>query len=837
MKQFPFSSPQSLAVLLLVMLTNTLTDPARAADSPTANETSASRLVTGRTTGPQESLSLWYQKPAEKWEEALPVGNGRLGAMIFGRPDHERLQLNDITVWSGKPEPDTDRTDAHTYLPEIRRLLAEAKYDEARRLTAAHMTNHGGGFNGVYAGSYQMLGDLSFDYVLPDGPITNYRRWLDINQAVSGVEFQIGEVTYNRETFVSAPAGVVATHIASNQKGGISFSLSLSRPVSATTQLVGTDTLVMTGNTDYKGRKGNLDYEAQVRILVKGGKVRGEGNRLVVTGANEATVLLAAGTSYRLNYAQNYRGPNPRPAVTHTLDAACKSSYKKLKAAHIADYQKYFRRVQFSLESSDAVNLPTDQRLENFQRKPDDPSLPVLFYQFGRYLMISSSRPDNPLPSNSQGIWGDGLDLPWKCDYKSNINYQMNYWPVEMANLSECQLPATRFNMSLVEPGRKTAKAYFNAPGWVLSMQTNAWGYTSPGEALPWGTFYSGGAWVCQMMWEHYAFTRDRAYLQMVYPTIQEACQAYLAMLVPDSEGFLITSPSTSPENQFKTDAGLVSQVDAGAAMERQIIYDLFSNYLLASQTLNVDAGFREQIVQARSKIRLPQIGKAGQLMEWSKDWDLNAPEPHHRHVSHLFALFPGRQISPLTTPELATAAQKSLELRGDEGTGWSKAWKINFWARLRDGDHAYKLLCDQLNYVTTNGTNYSRGGGTYANLFDAHPPFQIDGNFGALAGMTQMLLQSQDMYVDPATPLVDRYIIDLLPALPSQWATGSIHGLRARGGFEVNLDWKQGKLTSATIRSVGGTATKVRYGDKTLDLQLKSGQSVRLKANLTTQK
>ena len=441
--------------------------------------------------------------------------------MVFGRPEKERLQLNDITVWSGKPEPDTDRPEAYKVLPEIRRLLSEEKYAEARRLTAANMTNQGGGFSGVYAGSYQTLGDLSFDYALPSGPITNYGRWLDINQAVSRVEFQIGKDTYSRETFSSAPDGVIATRITSSRKGGVSFSLALTRPESATTKLVGTDTLIMTGNTDHQGRKGNLDYEAQVRIVAKGGKVTGEGDRLIVTGANEATVLLAAGTTYLLDPTKNYRGPDPHLAVTRTLSEASAKSYAKIKQTHIADYQKYFRRVQFSLGTNDAAKLPTDQRLQNFQNKANDPSLPVLFYQFGRYLMISSSRPENPLPSNSQGIWGDGLDLPWKADYKANINYQMNYWPVEMANLSECQLPATRLNMSLVIPGRKTAKAYFNAPGWILSMQTNAWGYTSPGEALPWGTFYSGGAWVCQMMWEHYAFTRDQSYLRMVYPTIR----------------------------------------------------------------------------------------------------------------------------------------------------------------------------------------------------------------------------------------------------------------------------------------------------------------------------
>lgn len=367
---------------------------------------------------------------------------------------------------------------------------------------------------------------------------------------------------------------------------------------------------------------------------------------------------------------------------------------------------------------------------------------------------------------------------------------------------------------------------FFDTSGWIMAMQTNVWGYTSPGSGLPWGTFYSGGAWLCQDLWEHYAFTGDKEYLRWVYPTMKEACEAYLAMLTPDADGYLITAPTTSPENSFKTDSGLVSQVDAGAAMEREIIHDLFSNYLLAQRVLGGDEPFRDQIAVARGRIRPLEVGKAGQLMEWSKDWDLNAPEPHHRHTSHLFALHPGRQISPLATPQLAAAARKTLELRGDEGTGWSKAWKLNFWARLRDGDHAYKLLCDQLKFVDTSATKYDGGGGTYPNLFDAHPPFQIDGNFGAVSGMTEMLLQSHELYTDPASPDADRYVIDLLPALPTAWPSGSVKGLRARGGFEVNIAWQRGKLTSAEIHSRAGTACRVRHGSMTRDLNLQPGEA-----------
>jgi alpha-L-fucosidase 2 len=383
----------------------------------------------------------------------------------------------------------------------------------------------------------------------------------------------------------------------------------------------------------------------------------------------------------------------------------------------------------------------------------------------------------------------------------------MNYWPAETANLSECHTPMLRLIASLVEPGRKTAKAYFDAPGWLMAYTTNTWGWTAPGGSGPWGPFFCGGAWVCQHLWEHYSFTRDREYLSRVYPVMKGASETCLHMLVEDAQGRLITNPSTSPENGFKTEGGVRGWVCAGSAVERQIIFDLFHNTAMASRILKVDEGFRKEIEAARAKIRQPEIGKAGQLMEWGQDWDMNAPEPNHRHISHLFALHPGRQISPLRTPELAAAVRKSLELRGDEGTGWSKAWKINCWARLHDGDHAFRLVREQLTAVDSTQTNYQRGGGTYLNLFDAHPPFQIDGNFGALSGITEMLMQSHLMYDDLADSAADRYVLHLMPAVPSAWPEGEVKGLRARGGIEVDLSWKGGKAVSAVFRpAVDGT-------------------------------
>jgi alpha-L-fucosidase 2 len=792
-------------------------------------------------------LLLWYQQPAVGWADALPIGNGRLGAMIFGTPDRERLQLNDITVWSGGPAVNPDRTNGWEHLPEIRQLLHDGNFGAAQGLASKWMLA-----SAPYFPSYQTLGDLNFNFSYETNSFTNYRRWLDIDRAVAGVDFKVGDNTYHREMFSSAMDGVVATHVTCDHSGRVSFDLRLSRPAAAKTVFIAPDTLVMTGNTDMRrprGRNqgtnnpaaaapgivpGNLDYEVRVRILTKGGKISGAGDTLTVTGADEATILLVAGTSYVLDYDKGYKGEVPHEQLVKTLAAASTKSFNKLEKAHTEDYQKFFRRVDLSVGKPQNLELPTDERLRQFGHGENDPALAVLYYQFGRYLLISSSRPDNPLPSNSQGIWGDGLELPWKCDYKSNINFEMNYWAVESANLSECDLPTIRYVESLVKPGRKTAQAYFNAPGWVHSFTGNAWGWTSPGDSTAYGIFFSGSAWTCQNLWEHYAFTQDKNYLQSVYPTLKEACQFYLAALVDDGNGNLVMSPSSSPENNFQTDDGVKGRLLEGSAVERELVWDLFGNVILATKALGTDADFRGQLKTARAKIHPLAIGKAGQLMEWEKDWDLNDPDPHNRHVSHLFALFPGHEIWPDTTPDFAAAAKKSLELRTDIGTGWSKAWKLNLWAHLGEGDHAYGLLCEQLQIIPANTPmNYSKGGGSYASLLDAHPPFQIDGNFGGVCGINEMLLQSGETYANPASPTGVSYILHLLPALPSAWPNGSVKGLRARGGFEVDMEWKNSKLVSATIRSVAGTNCKVRLEGKAKQLNLKPGDSVKLTANL----
>ncbi|HEX9046024.1 MAG TPA: hypothetical protein VF988_03275, partial [Verrucomicrobiae bacterium] len=584
---------------------------------------------------------------------------------------------------------------------------------------------------------------------------------------------------------------------------------------SARTRAADNETLVMTGNTDMPMQKGNLDYEVDVRILAKGGKVTGGGATVNVEGADEAIVLLTCGTSFALDYAHGYRGANPHDAAQR-LAAAAKKSYDELKSEHVADYRKYFSRVSIDLGTSKAAAQPTDVRLKNYGDGTRDPAFVALFYQFARYLMISSSRPENPLPANSQGFWGDGLDLPWKCDYKSNINYEMNYWAVEAANLSECHIPMLNMTTNLVAPGTKTARAYFgpDTPGWLVGYTVNGWSWTSPGASLPWGIWFGGSGWFCRHLWEHYAFTQDTNYLRQVYPTMRGAAEFWLANLVAGTDGALITSPSSSPENNFVTDKGVTSTITEGATMERSIVWDLLDKTARAAGVLGVDDDFQAKLETARDRIRPLQIGKVGQLMEWNGDWDMNSRDLHHRHVSHLYALYPGDQIDALGATELHDAARKTLAIRGDDGTGWSIAWKENFWARLRDGDHAHRLLSYQLRLTEENRTIMADAGGTYPNLFDAHPPFQIDGNFGALAGITEMLLQSHERYVDPQTG-AEGYLIDLLPALPTAWPQGAVQGLRARGGFTVDMFWANGVLTNAVIHGAAGAFCAIRYGSE----------------------
>jgi alpha-L-fucosidase 2 len=763
----------------------------------------------------EADLKLWYAQPANEWIEALPIGNGRFGAMIFGQPENERFQLNDVTVWSGSPQPDADRKDAWKDLAELRHLIREGKYDEATGFANSH-------FNGPapYNNSYQTLGDLKFTFDHGGNPVSGYRRELDLTTALVSISFQSGGTTFHRQAFASAADGVIVHRLVADKKGAIRFGLKLDRIERAATRFEAPDTLVMTGNTG-----DTLNYEVRTKVLHKGGKLTGNPDgTLNLDGADDATVLVAAATNFVLDYEKGYTDGDLSTADTRIKAAAAKD-YIKLREAHISEYSRYFKRLRLDLGKQD-IRTPTDARLRSYVRNPD-PAFAALFYQFGRYLLISSSRPDNPLPSNTQGIWGDGLDLPWKCDYKSNINYQMIYWAAEASNLGETHKPMLRMTQNLVKPGTRTAQAYFgpDTPGWVVGYTTNGWSWTSPGERLNWGVWFGGSAWMCQHLWEHYAYGRDKEYLRSVYPTLKGAAVFWMSRLVEGADGKLITSPSSSPENEFVTESGMRGAICEGATMEKSLVRDLLTNTARAAAVLGIDEDFRHRAEQARDRIRPPQIGKHGQIMEWGRDWD--NPNDHHRHVSHLFALHPGNEITPRGTPALAEAARATLRQRGDDGTGWALAWKINFWARLLDGNHAMTLIANQFRFTKELQTVMEGAGGTYPNLFCAHPPFQIDGNLGFVSGLNELLLQSHETYIDPKAPGEDRYLIHLLPALPTAWSNGSIRGIRARGGFTLDLDWRSGRLAQARITSTGGTHGRLRLGDKENEFSVPAGGSV----------
>ncbi|MGM9625256.1 MAG: glycosyl hydrolase family 95 catalytic domain-containing protein [Eubacteriales bacterium] len=740
---------------------------------------------------------LWYTGPAPVWEAALPLGNGRLGAMIYGGVKREMFRINDVTLWSGYPNEDADRKDAYTYLPEIRRLIRARKFTEAENLILAH-------FTGVWSddayGSHATMGDISV-VMHHDENGTDYRRSLSLDDAIADVQYRIGDTTYMREHFISAPAQTFVSRFSADVPGSVGMTVSYTRPY--------TDVTVEDGDLVVRGRadeNGEMRFCVRIRVITEGGVIRAgeDGCSLVIENADEVLLLCAGGTDYIPDPGSGYRREDPEMMVRFTLDALY-PDYAVWKDAHIADYRSYYDRVKLDLAGGDLDALPTDERLKVFDGT--DFGLVSLYFQFGRYLLICSSRPENMLPANLQGIWNHELKAPWNADYHSNINVQMNYWPAGPANLIPCMQPLCRFVAGLVENGRKTARAYYNADGWMAGMLNNPFGHTSPGWGAPWGQFSVAGAWLCTHLYEYYAFTQDRAVLEWIYPIIRENVLFSLESLIPDEDGYLVTSPSASPENTYRTEEGIGGWVCEGATMDLEIIGETFTELLELGSIRGGDDAFLARVEDAKKRLRPLRIGKAGQLQEWSGDWDLLAPERNHRHVSHLFGLHPGTMITPEDTPELIEAAKKSLELRGDDGTGWSLAWKINFQARLGDGNHAYRHLKRLLRYAGgSEGTfDYATGGGTYANLFDAHPPFQIDGNFGAAAGICEMLLQSHRLYRDHT------YVLYLLPALPDVFRDGRVTGLCARGAFEVSMTWHGNRLSDAEILSKAGRRCAVR--------------------------
>jgi alpha-L-fucosidase 2 len=793
-------------------------DPAHAA-APTASSDAAegAKQVASH-------LTLWYRRPAQQWVEALPVGNGRLGAMVFGGVERERLQLNEDTLWTGGPR-DWNNPNARKALAEVRRLVAEGKYVEADRAAR--------GMQGTYTQSYAPLGNLVLTFEHGQQS-RNYRRQLDLQSAIADVRYRIGDTNYVREVIASHPDQVIVVRLSADRPGMITFTATLDSLLRHDLQRDG-DVLKLVGRAPAHAdpsyfdsgttpivyrEDGGMSFEIHLSAEPTGGRVFMDGAGLHVRGADEVVLRLGAATSFNgYDKSPVREGRAPGPIAAAQLRAASAKPWTALRDAHVAAHRALFDRVSLELvpatpPDKSPQDLPTDERINSLGAK--DLALVGLLFQYGRYLLISSSRPGTQ-PANLQGIWNEETRPPWSSNYTININAQMNYWPAESTNLAELHQPFIDFIERVAVNGHRTAQVNYGARGWVAHHNSDIWAQSSPvgdfGKGDPvWANWHGGSAWLSQHLWEHYAFGGDVQYLRTrAYPVMKAACEFYLDVLAPNAKGQLVTLPSASPELKFKVAGGGTASMSAGVTMDRALVWDLFTNTIEASTVLGADAAFRERLRQARARLIPYQVGKRGQLQEWAEDFE--EEDPQHRHFSHLFGVHPGREITREGTPQLFAAARRAMEIRGDEATGWSMAWKTNFWARMGDGDHALVILTNLLKPAWSSATNYTRGGGVYPNLFDAHPPFQIDGNFGATAGIAEMLLQSHAGE------------IHLLPALPSAWPTGRVRGLRARGGVEVDIDWQNGALRQAWLTSSRARRMRVRVGNGTSEHQLRAGQ------------
>ena len=778
-----------------------------------------------------EAYKLWYKSPGERFEECLPLGNGTLGAAFNGGCPTERVLLNHITLWSGEPFDPSMNPTAHQHVPAVRKALFAGKYQEADRLVRA--------IQGKFSESFAPLGELAIQWN-HSPEVTNYRRELDLTTATASVSYQVDGIGHAREMFVSHPDQAVVMRFTAEKAGALNFSLAASSKLRSSCS-VDAGVLKLSGRAPYHAepnyRKSDdpilyaddrgTRFCALVQVVKTDGKVQQDAESLRVSDATTAVVVVTMATSFD----QFDRKPMlPEDAIARAaLDRLSDTSWDELRKAHLDDYQKLYERMTLQLEGSTAQqrDLPTDERLRAYSAGARDPEFDALYFQYGRYLLISSSRTPK-VPANLQGLWNPYMRPPWSSNYTANINVQMNYWPAEVTNLSQLHEPLLGFIENVAMTGRTTAREFFGCDGWTCCHNTDIWAMSNPvgdfGNGHPvWANWCMGGSWFSAHLWEHYLFTQDRAYLrERAYPLMRGAAEFCLDWLTEGQGGVLVTAPSTSPENLYRTDAGYVGSASIMATSDLAMIIELFNSTRQAAEILGVDEDFRQEIVAATKKLPPYRVGSKGQLLEWYLDWE--DYDPHHRHVSHLYGLFPGTHLSLAATPALSEAIKQSLELRGDGGSGWSRAWKISLWARLHEGDRAHKLLrshlhcVDPLEGIDPRGEiDYSRVG-TLPNLWDCHPPFQIDGNFGGTAGIAEMLTQST---VDSIT---------LLPALPSEWPSGRVAGLCARGGFVVQFQWSAGRLVSASVASKRGGTTTVRYGEHQLTVDVPAGGETKLK-------